>query len=68
MKAARMSFLYHTFIGQLLLLLPPTWWILTWQHHRIAAYADSTRSKKSIKPFIEVSGLLEGGKPSPGGP
>jgi len=35
MKAARMWFLYHNFIGQLLLLLPPTWWVLTWQHHRI---------------------------------
>jgi hypothetical protein len=54
-KALRMWFLYKTWIGQLLLRLPLTWWILTWQHHRIARYADSTDSKKSIKPFIKVS-------------
>jgi phosphatidylserine decarboxylase len=53
-KAVRMWLLYHTWIGHLLLLLPPTWWLLTWQHHRIARYADSPRSKKSIKPFTQV--------------
>jgi phosphatidylserine decarboxylase len=57
-KSLRMWFLYKTWIGQLLLRLPLTWWILTWQHHRIARYADSTDSKKSIKPFIKVSLLL----------
>jgi len=52
--ALRLWILYQTWIGQLLLLLPITWWILTWQHHRIAKYAESPRSKKSIKPFIKV--------------
>lgn len=56
--ALRLWILYQTWIGQLLLLLPITWWILTWQHHRIAKYAESPRSKKSIKPFIKVSGTL----------
>jgi phosphatidylserine decarboxylase len=51
-----MWLLYKTWVGRLLLRLPLTWWILTWQHHRIARYANSPESKKSVKPFIEVWG------------
>jgi hypothetical protein len=52
--ALRLTLLYKTWIGQLLLSLPLTWWILSWQHHRVARYADSPKSKKSIKPFIKA--------------
>jgi hypothetical protein len=52
--ALRLTFLYKTWIGQLLLSLPLTWWILSWQHHRTARYANSPRSKKAIKSFIKV--------------
>lgn len=50
----RLWLLYQTWIGQLLLLLPPTWWILSWQHHRVAKHADSPESKKDIPKFIKV--------------
>jgi hypothetical protein len=53
-----MWLLYKTWIGQLLLRLPLTWWILTWQHHRIARYANSPKSKESVKPFIKVNIML----------
>eukprot|EP00878_Enallax_costatus_P008696 GHUV01009090.1.p1 GENE.GHUV01009090.1~~GHUV01009090.1.p1 ORF type:complete len:267 (+),score=54.40 GHUV01009090.1:94-801(+) len=46
--------LYRTWIGHLLLLLPTTWWILTWQHHRVARYADSEKSKKGIPSMIKT--------------
>uniref|UniRef100_A0A383WB87 Phosphatidylserine decarboxylase n=1 Tax=Tetradesmus obliquus TaxID=3088 RepID=A0A383WB87_TETOB len=49
-----MWLLYKTWLGRLLLRLPLTWWILTWQHHRIARYANSPESKKSVKPFIQT--------------
>lgn len=49
-----MWFLYRTWLGHLLLMLPITWWYLTWQHHRIARYADSEKSKKDIPGLIKV--------------
>lgn len=49
-----MWFLYQTLPGRLLLALPPTWWVLGWQHRRLAAYANSPRSKKSIPGLIKV--------------
>jgi hypothetical protein len=50
----RLFLLYQTWVGQLLLLLPATWWILSWQHHRIARHADSPKSKKDIPTFVKV--------------
>ncbi|KAF6253516.1 phosphatidylserine decarboxylase-domain-containing protein [Scenedesmus sp. NREL 46B-D3] len=52
--ALRLTLLYQTWFGQLLLSLPLTWWFLSWQHHRVARYADSHESRKSIKPFIKT--------------
>lgn len=54
----RLWLLYQTWFGQLLLLLPVTWWLLSWQHHRIARHADSPDSKKDIPNFIQVGRLL----------
>jgi phosphatidylserine decarboxylase len=54
-SALRLWLLYRTWIGQLLLYLPVTWWFLSWQHHRIARHADSPESKKDIPSFINVS-------------
>lgn len=52
--ALRLWLLYQTWMGQLLLWLPVTWWVLTWQHHRIARHADSPKSKKDIPALIKV--------------
>ncbi|KAG2425672.1 hypothetical protein HXX76_013514 [Chlamydomonas incerta] len=53
LKALRMWALYQTLPGRLLLALPPTWWVLGWQHRRLAAYANSLRSKKAIPGLIK---------------
>jgi hypothetical protein len=46
-QSLRLWLFYQTWVGKLLLLLLPiTWWILTWQHHKIAQHADSPKSKK----------------------
>lgn len=55
--AVREWLLYRTWIGQLLLSLPITWWFLTIQHQRIARYADSEKSKKDIPGLIKVRAL-----------
>jgi hypothetical protein len=52
--ALRLWLLYQTWLGQLLLWLPVTWWVLTWQHHRIARHADSPVSKQDIPALIKV--------------
>ncbi|WIA37971.1 hypothetical protein OEZ86_001347 [Tetradesmus obliquus] len=52
--ALRLTLLYKTWIGRLLLSLPLTWWILSWQHHRVARYANSPKSKKAIPSFIKT--------------
>jgi phosphatidylserine decarboxylase len=52
--ALRLWLLYQTWLGQLLLWLPVTWWVLAWQHHRIARHADSPKSKKDIPELIKV--------------
>lgn len=54
----RLWLLYHTWIGQLLLLLPMTWWVLSWQHHRIARHADSPESKQDIPKLLQVRETL----------
>jgi hypothetical protein len=53
-KSLRTLFLYNTWIGRLLMQLPPTWWLLTWEHKRIAAFANSPRSKSKISSFIKA--------------
>jgi phosphatidylserine decarboxylase len=52
--ALREMVLYQTWVGRLLLTLPPTWWFLQWQHSCIAAHANSPASKKDIPSFIKV--------------
>lgn len=53
-KSLRTGLLYNTWIGRLLLRLPLTWWLLSWEHKRIAAYANSPTSKKRIPSMIKV--------------
>eukprot|EP00879_Flechtneria_rotunda_P010380 GHRR01010856.1.p1 GENE.GHRR01010856.1~~GHRR01010856.1.p1 ORF type:complete len:166 (-),score=50.16 GHRR01010856.1:71-568(-) len=52
--AVREWVLYQTWIGRLLLMLPFTWWILGWQHIRVAKHADSPKSKKDVPIFIKT--------------
>lgn len=54
-KTLRAFILYDTWLGRSLLQLPPTWWLLTWEHKRIVAFANSPTSKKAIQSFIKVS-------------
>lgn len=56
--ALRLWLLYKTWLGKVLLSLPITWWLLSWQHHRVGRFANSPESKRSVQSFIEVSRLI----------
>lgn len=53
-KSIRTALLYNTWLGRLLLQLPVTWWLLSWEHKRIAAYASSPKSVSKIRPMIKA--------------
>ncbi|GIL51913.1 hypothetical protein Vafri_7825 [Volvox africanus] len=52
-RAARMWLLYQTLPGRIFLSLPPTWWVIGWQHKSIAVHANSPASKKDIPGLIK---------------
>ncbi|KXZ53485.1 hypothetical protein GPECTOR_7g935 [Gonium pectorale] len=52
-QAFRRAFLYSTPLGHMVLSFPPSWWIIGWQHKRLATYANSPRSKKDIQQLIK---------------
>ncbi|KAI8468738.1 MAG: phosphatidylserine decarboxylase-domain-containing protein [Monoraphidium minutum] len=53
-KTLRTYFLYSTWLGCLLLQLPIMWWLLSWEHRRIASFANSPRSKGKIAGMIKA--------------
>lgn len=53
-KALRTYLFYNTTPGRILMRLPPTWWLLSLEHKRMAAHANSPDSKEEIPSFIQV--------------
>lgn len=53
-KALRTYLFYNTTPGRILMRLPPTWWLLSLEHKRMAAHANSPDSKEEIPSFLKV--------------